>query len=234
MGSKLTKEHPMEKTTCPQCKEVFESPTFEDLWHRDYLCPGCWKVVQQQKRGREEAERRADRESRWNSICPARLRDTVQTKLPDPAAAATVLAWVYGPEGILAHGPTGSGKTRSIYLLIQREFMAGRSVEACSAASFSTHCSRLFFDSLTEAEKFMGKLASVGLLLLDDLDKARFTERVASALFELVDRRTSNNLPLFVTLNAGPGTLEGRLPTDLGPALIRRLMEFCTPIEFRK
>ena len=70
------------------------------------------------------------------------------------------------------------------------------------------------------------------VLLFDDLGKAPSTEGVDAELFELVEVRTSNALPILWSANGGGRWLIDRLGADRGPALIRRLAEFTEVLKY--
>jgi DNA replication protein DnaC len=69
-------------------------------------------------------------------------------------------------------------------------------------------------------------------LILDDFGKNKFSERVEAEIFDLVEYRTSHELPLFITTNETPDTLKARMSADRGEPLLRRLFEFCDVITF--
>jgi DNA replication protein DnaC len=207
---------------CSECGEATEL----SLWRNRIVCDSC----------RRELER-SERESRWDRLCPAMFKTTELARLPDQAAAKRVISWEYGPNGLLLCGPTGTGKSRSIWLRLHSEVLEGRRVEAWTATQLGTHISTLFSADSEQGEKFTDKLVWKDILYIDDFDKMRATPRVASTLFDIVDRRTSGGKPILLSLNAQPGELARRFSNDnpeAGPALIRRLEEFCAVIEFRK
>jgi DNA replication protein DnaC len=64
------------------------------------------------------------------------------------------------------------------------------------------------------------------VLLLDDLGKAKMTERSELELFDLLEHRSSHALPIFWTANAEKGALKQMLSPDRGEPILRRLSEF--------
>jgi len=75
-------------------------------------------------------------------------------------------------------------------------------------------------------------LATVDVLFFDDFGKMKFTERVESELFAVIEKRTANCLPLILTTNFTGETLEERMTLDRGVPLVRRLREFCVDVSF--
>lgn len=82
------------------------------------------------------------------------------------------------------------------------------------------------------AEEWLEKVASVPILFFDDLGKLKLTERAETELFGVIDRRISNGLPLLATTNDSGDSLAARMTENRGPAMIRRLREFCDVIQF--
>ena len=62
--------------------------------------------------------------------------------------------------------------------------------------------------------------------MLDDLGKAKLTERAEAELFGLVEHRIANLKPLIVTTNFVGDKLSDKLSEDRATPLVRRLREF--------
>jgi hypothetical protein len=169
----------------------------------------------------------------WDKICPAAFLDTDPALLPDQKAMNEVIGWQYGPLGLILSGVTGLGKSRCLYLLLRRMALKeGRSVCAVRAADFGTECSLLFAEGMTKAYAYSKKLIQADVLAIDDLDKCRFSERVESELFRIIDSRTMNRTPIIVTLNANPDQLTTMMSETRSWPTIRRLQEFCNIVKF--
>ena len=139
------------------------------------------------------------------------------------------LEWEYGPRGLLLYGPTGAGKSRIAWEVCKREILDGRAFRCLTALSLSRYPSLLMAGD-DAAGKFADELCRVKLLLLDDVFKAKATERVEELIFNVVDERMEWELPVIVTINDSGSTLETRLSADRGPALLRRMRESCFTI----
>ena len=136
--------------------------------------------------------------------------------------------WV---KGLLLYGSTGTGKSRCIWEVAKREVLAGRRVKWLNAYELSRYPSLLMLNG-GEAEKFIAELVNADLLLLDDVFKTKLTERIEELLFAVIDERGAWERPCLVTLNDTGESLVGRLSQDRGAALIRRLRDYCIPIQF--
>ncbi len=72
------------------------------------------------------------------------------------------------------------------------------------------------------------------LLLLDDVFKGKLSDGLEQAIYSIISLRTENEKPTILTLNDVGETLLARMSPDRGPALVRRLREFCEMISFTK
>lgn len=170
-----------------------------------------------------------EEDSRWTSVCPELYRQTEVSKL-NPAKLARVMAWSYGPRGLLLHGKTGLGKTRMMFLLLHRLIVGeNRRAMVFLGNSFSHSAQSAAMENI---EAWADRLNRVEVLFLDDLAKAKMTDHVEAQLFGVLEMRAAHCLPTLITTNAVGDTLEKRLSEDRGAPLVRRLRDFCEAISF--
>jgi len=100
-------------------------------------------------------------------------------------------------------------------------------VRAIHAKQFERWCARMF-DRDDDARRQLETLRRAEVLFIDDLGKEKFTERVESELYDLVETRTAHLRPILWTSNATATRLKEMLSADRGEPIIRRLKEFCT------
>jgi DNA replication protein DnaC len=144
-----------------------------------------------------------------------------------------IISWPYGPEGILAHGATGLGKTRCLILRLRTlHFKEHRSIKFIGAADLGLKCGQLFWEDQSKAAWFIEDLIRVDVLMLDDLDKARFTDRTEAELFHVIDARTANGKPILASLNTTGDELAAMLSQHRGLPLVRRLRDYCRAVDF--
>jgi len=194
----------------------------------------CEACIDREKRAEQEAEaneRRRARECEWSEICPPTYRETQLSLLPSKDAHTRVMQWAFGRTGLILHGPTGLGKSRSAWLLLRREFDNGRTVGVLDSAAAFRYAAA-FGQSAAKAERWFDHLTTREILFLDDVFKARLTDSFEQMLFALVEARTSHLRPIIATTNDTAETLGVRLSEDRGAPLLRRLREFCQSVSF--
>ena len=200
-------------------------------------CDATWKVkTRSQFIGRRTGEcsdcRRARRDLRFKEICPALYLDTDLARLPQKQLAAA-LEWKFQPQGMLFLGETGRGKSRVAWTLLRRvlvEDMPEIKFKWFDCVGFGHEIAKHYKSE--DAETWLELMATIDLLFMDDLGKLKLTERAETELFGLIERRCANRKPMIVTTNDTGDTLASRMTDNRGPALIRRLREFCQPIQF--
>ena len=223
---------------CKECNATFEASDDAFYSMLGKYCPKCFEAQMQANKERREARekedevrRKREHEERWRRLCPVAYQDTAIEKLPHPARAREILAWEYGPVGWLLHGPTRGGKTRCAWLLVRKAFDANQSIEVLdSLAGFEYGAE--FAISAREVKEWVRDRCRCGLLVLDDVFKAKLTDSFEAAVFAIVDYRLAHRLPIVATLNDTGGTLAARLSSDRGDALVARLKEMCQVIQF--
>jgi DNA replication protein DnaC len=173
------------------------------------------------------AQRNAERRAEFRGSLPKLFRDTDKSRLPSLLTTA-IDAWNYGPQGLAFAGPSGRGKTRAMFLLLER-LARTHSVEFITATDFGHVAAEQFSDDAIERNQAKEKLRAIRsarVLLVDDLGKARLTERVETELFGLFDARTSAGHPTMWTSNLSAQGLKAMVSPDKAAPLLRRLTDF--------
>jgi chromosomal replication initiation ATPase DnaA len=141
--------------------------------------------------------------------------------------------------GLLLHGASGTGKTTSAYMAIEASLLRWESqvegvrhVIAVGAVELGRRISELSRRGGEEFEDCLAELQRTPLLFIDDIDKARFTPRVESELFALIERREVDGLPVVITTNLTGRELQGMFSRQTGPAIISRLRRMCIAVNF--
>jgi DNA replication protein DnaC len=64
------------------------------------------------------------------------------------------------------------------------------------------------------------------ILFIDDIGKEKYTERVESEFYDLIETRTAHLRPILWTANTSGAGLEAMMSPDRGAPILRRLREF--------
>lgn len=224
---------------CLKCGAVFEYPPA--MWGAREIfvpkyCDPCIAVL----RSAEEEEARRDqlgaRREAWRDMCPPAYRDTDKGH---PGLSQDIVEGLrkWKPEsgkslGLI--GATGKGKTRLSFARLKELHMTGWHVFFVSAKKLERMVHWKFSNDPTEnseAQSVNQQVRTCQVLLLDDLGKEKFTERVAGEVYDLIEYRTSSELPIIWTANVAGTILRQRLGDEHGEATVRRLLEFSEVIK---
>lgn len=197
-------------------------------------CSDCTAKAEQEFREQNRREQSSSTQAEWERICPPRFQDTDPARIPDQSAMNQIIGWKSVADGLLALGETGSCKTRSFYLLLRRlHFKEKKSIVAINSADLSMEIGRLFYTDQLAASNFIKRLCSVDVLYLDDLDKAKFTERTEAEVYHIINHRTEHRRPIFASVNCTGEELSGLLSDNRGWPIVRRLRDYCKLVCFK-
>lgn len=178
----------------------------------------------------DEMELMARRAANVGILIPPEYQDTDESR-PEMHSpwVKQALSWQYGPKGLLLTGPTRSCKSRAAYLILKREHLAGKVCAEMTHGQWTVTCLRLGRTGREFAAWNEG-VASCDLFLLDDFGKAAIANandeatRATELLFELIDSRWRNHLPMIITTNMRAADIASRWK-EHGRALAQRLAE---------
>lgn len=186
----------------------------------------------------DEARRKADAQTariqQYTAICPAIYQNTnPRDPRLDQALLAKVMAWQYGPKGLVLFGPTRKGKTRMMWLLLRRLWVEERiKFIAMTSGEFARGCGEMYGLSGEAGREWFNRLVYAPVLFIDDFGKEKATERVEAELFDVMEHRTSNGRPMLLTTNGVGDTLCAKFTADRGEPIIERIREFCAGVNF--
>lgn len=145
-------------------------------------------------------------------------------------ALAAVNRWQPGGKGLGLVGESGRSKTRLLFTLMERLFVAGMRVEFITATDFSNEVGARSKDDIRGAKRWADGLARAAVLFYDDLGKEHLTDRVVKELFNLFDKRAAAGKPIFCTANYTGWQLERRFDSQFpmtGAPIVNRLRDCC-------
>jgi DNA replication protein DnaC len=192
----------------------------------------CWPEVIEAAKLAQEQAKKADEDHRWKDLCLGEIYWNTDESRPDLNSVAVSIAKNWDPRATLGLGligKTGEGKTRCLHIALKKAFDAGKKCFAIRHVAFASLAEEFYSSNeriVEQAHKCKQDAFWCEVLLLDDLGKARSTPARDELLEELVETRTSNNLPILWSANAGGAWLIERFGPDRGPAIARRLAEF--------
>ena len=222
--------------TCKCGAEYSYEPCYYPGTHHEIvkrsLCPDCMAQKQVEAASEAAARRAYERNEAWRIICPPLYQDNDLAKLPlHPEILTRVLNWKIGPKGIALAGPTGGGKTRAMYMLLERLHQEGRFVTAISAKQFERYVHQMF-DKENDAREKVRRIRRAEILFIDDIGKEKYTERVESEFYDLIETRSANLRPIIWTANTNGPELLSMMSPDRGEPILRRLRESTEIITF--
>lgn len=203
----------------------------EDAPGIPFCCPTCTQI-QKETAAAAEAELKSNAaDALWKRICPPIYQTTDVDQLPRRDLHDQVVGWQVSRQGLLLMGASGLGKSRSMYILLRRLLHEQRWVEVYNAVAFEQECSEHAL-SVGDWKQWIHLRSYVPILMIDDFGKGKLTERVEEGMFTIVERRSSRGLPLLMTTNHSKGSLQAIMTPHRGPALVRRLGEFCEVLNY--
>jgi len=218
--------------TCQRCKQIpVEIP--DTLVHLGAVCDICIAQEEEQKTrlAFAQAQCRA-----WKLICPEIFQDTDIDRLPLVELSQRALKWPFHVPneptvearwvGLNLWGFPGTGKTRTLFLVLKRAHFAALKVKCFGPSQFAQECEMREFKTAS----WIRGMLTYDILAFDDLDKCKFTRPQEEKFFGLLDARVSKRLPTFFTGNSNGDTLKTMFRN--GEAILRRIRESCISIHF--
>lgn len=190
---------------------------------------------------RAEHEKLVLRTQEWGGICPPLFQDTDEERLRKETRGKldAVLKWRFGSTGLLLHGPTRTGKTRTAYAVLKREFAKDRAIGAMSHAEFTMKVMTMQgADNQWRLQKWCDVLRRLDILFIDDLGKGKLARAdgggsaAEEVLFHVFEERTKAQMPTFWTTEHKSDELRTRLSFERCDAFLARLREFSLSVAF--
>lgn len=170
----------------------------------------------------------------WDEECPVRFLEVIESgNYPahvDREAMRRCLSFSPGEaKGLALMGPSGSGKTTTLWALFRQLERAGSNPKFLTGVELGRALSKAARD--LDAVEWLFRCR---ILIIDDLGKERATPAASALLWEVMDRRYQNKLPVILSTRFAGSEIRDRFgEPQLGADIARRLNELCRKVEFR-
>ena len=159
----------------------------------------------------------------WLAICPPRYAHFDFDKLParGQAVAPALLGWnpFHTPgKGIAIVGESDGGKSMLIHEAARQAFAAGWDVYCTLSTEFAWNVGHL-----DRRERYLQRCMDCAILLLDDLGKAKITERVETDLYHILEHRERWQKAIIWSANSKGSQLATAMSEDRAAPIINRL-----------
>jgi nucleoside-triphosphatase THEP1 len=226
----------LNKSVCSSCGGTLAAPEPVTLFGRTFVvgasvCAAC----------AGEADVEPKKKTAWERLCPklyqktdiARLENGLRELGYEVCWLRDVLTWQYGSQGLVISGPTGVGKSRVMWLLLERLLdQEHRSAVLLNAVAFRTRLQLAARDGTTE--EFVRRLMRTDLLYWDDLGQMHLTGAVSEMLLHVVEERSNSEMPILATTQYSGEGIDAQFERkEMGKAIRRRLNEFCRVVVVR-
>jgi len=220
------------EVACEECSTLFKTERrfFSGRDFTNKICETCHQRWENERKIREaeEAQRRAEEARRkvFESEIPPLYRNTPKDRI-EAGLLKSADDWEDSPKGLGMAGETGTGKTSAGARVLARKCKEGKVIcflHATELAELAASANQ-YEDEMqrARAKKRLNHAKRADITLLDDLGKGKLTERGESTLFEILEYRYSNQLPVFWTANSTAEEMLTKFSKDRGLAIIRRL-----------
>jgi len=175
---------------------ITEFQEMQDMLDGQLVC------TNEEVRRYEELKVLADRYQRFIDVCPKDYRESDLSRF-EKEPVDQIMKWEcwYGT-GLLVVGYTGLGKTRTCWQLVKNLMMAGVGVKFVQSVSL--------FGMVSDAVRggrdytlagIVRAHSRIRVLVIDDFGKEPFTPTYLATLYEIIDNRIGNGLPIIMTTN---------------------------------
>jgi DNA replication protein DnaC len=198
---------------CPHCNQPVEYYAAPDLPGIVPLCEACGEIHERNWNAEQMRQR-------WLRMLKARMPEDYRSAVPSliPAELAGVMEWnrFKNPKGLGVIGKSGKGKSCAVACLVAWLKMTFRWWSGTQAREVYTAASKSDDATQGPARQWADAMASLPLLVLDDISQTKFTESWSSALYSLLESRANSHLPTLWTMQITGAELRAKIIRDNG------------------
>ena len=183
-------------------------------------------IQEKQAHQQEQEERHLFTVERLNRLYPIPSRFQGEYSPINEEQAAAWRAAEQCKRGVILWGKPGTGKSHMLAGIVGKLHEKEISAAFISIADMMAGIKALFGDNMG-AHKLIEKYKRLDVLAVDDIGTEKDGEWCTSQLFEIIDSRYANNLPLYGSTNLKPGQMLERY----GERLFSRLCDMAIFLE---
>lgn len=219
--------------SCDLCETVYTAKHYASLrMFYPRHCPECTKKREDETKAEAERIRMIRRNQAWRDATDGfeRISNSDEGRLP-MALVSKAKSWDWsGGRGLMfAANKAGLGKSRCAFIALERAFEAGKRCFAIAAVRLERLATRGIYDddkaARSNAEDKLERCRECSVLLLDDIDKPKWTPASEKELFELLDTRHAAMRPTIWTSNTLRADLGALWSEERRAAILRRLTD---------
>ena len=219
---------------CPKCGAIVPVLSSARREPVPILCQPCAQQATLAAKPDLEVEQQRLRDqlnfNHYRSISEELYRDTDPdhpTLKHNAEVIARILLWrpYSNGRGIVIQGPSASGKTRVMWLLIKDLIMSHSiQVQAIREVEFFETYRDLY--RARDESAYLSRLKNARVLFIDDIGVSKPTETYKENFYNLIEHRRANRLPILCTTNLSKADFLERIGPS-GDRIINRISEMC-------
>lgn len=210
---------------CRECdkKVYWQKGVIRWLGEKAVVCDECCDKFHNQDKNSVHYQRAES----FKSYCPKLYQEIIENSDAIPLKMRAMADKFEMKKGLVIHGPSGTFKTTTMWLIIKRLWIRQNIRATFKAATELAREVAVSFDKKNGYEDLIQSVSSCVLLAIDDLGKERMTPRVEEAFFEIFNLRIEAKRPIICSTNfVGDELAERFIDPETAKAFVRRIRDY--------
>jgi DNA replication protein DnaC len=197
---------------------------------KSMACESCIDSATGTEMAKQAAERLERQSATWETLCPYEFKKPIDWTKCKIAHSDRIMAWQFGAVGLYVHGVTGLSKTRFLFRLMHREWLAGKTCAFVAHPDFRREVGYLAQTDQAAMWRYANVLLKVDVLMFDDLGAGVVTAAGEEAFEWLLAKRCRNGKPILFSSNVDTGRVGKLFSEERRMPIVRRIVEFTKEI----